>query len=69
MGTAACAPSMFSSVLTMPHLSVWRCRPGCGKIILELEYDGHSIMRHRCACNRWHLLPRDRDNLRREERR
>lgn len=67
--STACAAMMSTAVLTLPALKVWRCRPGCGKIILELEYDGRLFMRHRCSCNRWHQLPDEVDNLRMEARR
>ena len=74
MGTAACAPSMFTSVLAMPTLSVWRCkntacRPGWrpSRLILRLEYDGRSILEHKCSCNTKNRLPDDAEYLRREE--
>jgi len=67
--STSCAAFMSTAILPSVGLKVWRCRPGCGKIILELEYDGRSIMRHRCSCNRWHQLPDEADYLRHEARR
>jgi len=68
MGTA--------SVLTLPSLRVWRCKNvACrgwrpSRIILELEYDGRSVMVHRCSsCNTTNRLPDDIDYVRAEARR
>lgn len=70
MSTACAAFMPTATVLTLPSLLfTWRCRPGCGRIILRLQYDGRSIMEHKCGCDRWHRLPDDADNLRVEARR
>lgn len=59
-----------AAVLAMPTLRVWRCKnASCrgwrpSRIILELEYDGRSIMKHKCSsCNTWNRLPDDAGNL------
>ena len=65
--TTACSAMMSTAVLTMPLLT-WRCRRGCGRIILRLEYDGRSILEHICKCNKLNRLPDDIDHVRLERR-
>jgi hypothetical protein len=66
--TTACAAFMSTVVLTLPTLQTWRCS-GCRRIVVRLEYDGRSVIEHRCGCNHWNRLPDDSHNLRMEQRR
>ena len=68
MSTACAAFLSTASVLTLPSLKVWRCRPGCGRIRMKLSYDGRMPIEHVCGCNRKARLPEDQDNLRMETR-
>lgn len=65
--STACAAWMGTAVLPSLLLT-WRCK-GCRQIVLELEYDGKSVMRCKCKCNHWNILPDDRQQLRLEDRR
>lgn len=43
-------------------LLTWRCSR-CRHIVARLQYDGRTIIEHRCKCNAWNRLPDDAHRL------
>jgi hypothetical protein len=66
--STACSAFMGMAVVPSLSLMTWRCG-GCRRIVVRLEYDGRSLIEHRCTCNTWNRLPDDQHNLRMEQRR